>query len=77
MARTANIDTLDKKIEKAEQALVKSKERYDEAAAALKDLLDKRDAIRRDQLVKAIMNSSKSYEEILQFIEEDSMDSED
>ena len=37
----------------------------------LKDLMDKRDALRRDELITAIMKSSKPYDEILQFIKED------
>lgn len=34
-------------IEKAQQDLVKAKHRYDAVAATLKDLLDKRDALRQ------------------------------
>ena len=36
--------------------------------AALSDLLDKRDALRRDELVKAIMKSDRTYEEVLAFL---------
>lgn len=32
------------------------------------DLLDKRDALRRDELVKAILKSDKTYEEVLEFL---------
>lgn len=46
MAREINAELLDTKIEKAQQDLVKAKHRYDAAAATLKDLLDKRDALR-------------------------------
>ena len=35
---------------------------------SLSDLLDKRDALRRDELVKAIMKSDKTYDEILAFL---------
>ena len=31
-------------------------------------LLDKRDALRRDELVKAIMKSDRTYEEVLAFL---------
>ena len=47
MAREINAELLDTKIEKAQQDLVKAKQRYDVAAATLKDLLDKRDALRQ------------------------------
>ena len=47
MAREINAELLDTKIEKAQKNLVKAKHRYDAAAATLKDLLDKRDALRQ------------------------------
>lgn len=45
--------------------------------AALSDLLDKRDALRRDELVKAIMNSNRTYEEVLEFLNTGSEDKEE
>ena len=42
-----NAELLDVKIEKAQEDLVKAKHRYDAVAANLKDLLDKRDALRQ------------------------------
>jgi uncharacterized protein YjgD (DUF1641 family) len=36
--------------------------------AKLKDLMDKRDSLKRDRLVDAIMKSDKAYEEILLFL---------
>ena len=71
MARTTGIESLEQKIEKAQADVVKAKQKYDAAIAALKDLMDKRDALRRDELITAIMKSSKPYDEILQFIKED------
>ena len=53
MAREINAELLDTKIEKAQQDLVKAKHRYDAAAATLKDLLDKRDALRQKKLLDA------------------------
>ena len=60
MARMTSMEALDKKIEKAQELVRRRKKLYDEAIAALSDLLDKRDALRRDELVKAIMNSDKT-----------------
>ena len=57
MARMTSMEALDKKIKKAQELVSRRKKLYDEAIAALSDLLDKRDALRRDELVKAIMNS--------------------
>ena len=56
MAREINAELLDTKIEKAQKNLVKAKHRYDAAAATLKDLLD------------AIAQSGRSYEEIMQYL---------
>ena len=44
---------------------MKAKHRYDAAAATLKDLLDKRDALRQKKLLDAIAQSGRSYEEIM------------
>ena len=67
MAREINAELLDTKIEKAQKDLVKAKHRYD-AAATLKDLLDKRDALRQKKLLDAIAQSGRSYEEIMQYL---------
>lgn len=69
MAREINAELLDTKIEKAQQELVKAKHRYDTAAATLKDLLDKRDALRQKKLLDAIVQSDRSYEEIMQYLQ--------
>ncbi len=68
MARLTSMDALEQKIEKAQEQVSKTKKAYDAAIAALSDLLDKRDALRRDELVKAIMKSDKTYEEVLEFL---------
>ena len=63
-----SMEALDAKIEKAQAQVSKAKKQYDAAVAALSDLLDKRDALRRDELVKAIMKSDRTYEEVLEFL---------
>lgn len=68
MARMTSMEALDHKIEKAQELVSKRKKLYDEATSALSDLLDKRDALRRDELVKAIMRSDRTYEEVLAFL---------
>ena len=50
MARVTAMQAVDAKIEKAQEAVSKKKKKYDEAIAVLSDLLDKRDALRRDEL---------------------------
>ena len=68
MARMTSMEALERKIEKAQEQVSKTKKQYDAAVAALSDLLDKWDALRRDELVKAIMKSDKTYEEVLAFL---------
>ena len=77
MARMTSMEALDKKIEKEQELVSRRKKMYDEAIAALSDLLDKRDALRRDELVKAIMNSDRTYEEVLEFLNTGSEDEEE
>lgn len=68
------MEALEQKIEKAQADVVKSKERCEKAVATLEDLLNKREALRRDELVNIIMSSGKSYNEILQFFQCDESD---
>ena len=77
MARMTSMEALDRKIEKAQEQVSKTKKQYDAAVAALSDLLDKRDALRRDELVKAILKSDKTYEEVLAFLCADDKDAEE
>lgn len=51
--------------------VVKTKQKYDVAVAKHEDLMDKRDALKKDELVTAIMKRGKSYSEILRFINDD------
>lgn len=69
MARMTSMEALERKIEKVQVQVSKTKKQYDAAVAALSDLLDKRDALQRDELVKAIMKSDRTYEEVLAFLD--------
>lgn len=60
--------SLEQQIEKAQEKVIKTKAAYDAAVEALQKLLDKRDAQRKDDLWKAIIQSEKSYEEIMTFV---------
>ena len=68
MARTMNMEALDRKIEKAQHGVSVAKKRYDSATAELKKLLDKRDAIRSKELLKLVAESSMTYEEVIKLI---------
>ena len=67
--RMKKMISIDEKIEKARLDFEKAKVKYDVAAKDLQDLMAKKDAIRKDELIKAIARSGKSFDEILAFIE--------
>ena len=68
MARARKTITLDEKIEKAQEAVEKTKARYDAAVKELRALLEKEDAQRKQELLKALENSSRSFDEIMEFL---------
>jgi hypothetical protein len=59
---------IDEKIRQSEAALAKAKARYDAEAAVLKELLQKKQAMRNQELMEAIAKSKRSFEEILDYI---------
>lgn len=70
MARNVSKDLLEQKIVKVQNAIRKNREQYDKLTAELEELHKKQKAIRNEELLKAIESSSRSYEEILSFIQE-------
>ena len=62
---------IDEKIRQSEAALAKAKAKYDAEAAVLKELLQKRQAMRDRELMEAIAKSKRSFEEILDYINRD------
>ena len=61
-------DKLDAKIEQQKEALEKSKARYEAEKEALAELVKMRNELRKEELMNAVINSDKSYEEILAFV---------
>lgn len=68
MAGTRKTSTLDEKIEKAQEAVEKTKARYDAAVKELRMLLEKKDAQRKQELLKALESSPGSFDEIMEFL---------
>ena len=66
--RKTSREALEEKIEKAEADVIAAKKKYDQATANLKELLDKRDAIRKEDILSAVVKSGRSYEEIMNFL---------
>ena len=71
MARNISKESLEQKIAKTEKAISKNREQYDRLTAELEELHKnkKQKVIQSEELLKAIEGSSRSYEEILNFIQ--------
>lgn len=69
MARNISKESLEQKIAKVENAISRNREQYEKLTAELEELHQKQKAIRSEELLKAISGSSRSYEEILRFIQ--------
>ena len=72
--RQINAESLEEKISKAQDKLVATKKAYDEATQELRNLLEKRDAIRKDELYKKLVNSKWTFEQVIKLIESDPPD---
>ena len=77
MARNISKEGLEQKIEKVEKAISRNREQYDRLTAELEELHKKQKAIQSEELMQAIAESSRSYEEILGFIQGTSTENED
>ena len=76
MASQISMETLNAKIGEAEQNVARTKKAYEAATEELKKLMDKRDAVKRDEIVNAIIKSRKSYDEIMDFLADESQKAE-
>lgn len=76
MARTISKDTLEQKISKLETAISRNRQQYDQLTKELKELLDKQKAMQSEERMKAIADSSRSYEDILRYIRDETSEDE-
>ena len=60
--------TIDDRIRKAEEAVIKTKEKYDAALEELNLLVKKKKEMESKELMKAFAKSSRSLEEVLEFL---------
>ena len=64
MARTVVIELLEQKIVKAQSDVVKTKQLYETSISKLGELMDKRDALKRDALVMAMVEDADGAAEM-------------
>ena len=62
--------TLDEKITQAQEQIIKTKAKYDEAIAALEELLAKKRAMQNEELLRLFANSNRTYDEVVAFLKE-------
>lgn len=68
MARTKSITAIEKQIEKAKMVVDHAKDKYEASVEKLERLMEIRESLRKEELVAAITNSGKSYDEIMSFL---------
>lgn len=71
MARTKKVTSIKEEILKQEEAVARAKEKYDLEVKKLKDLYAKQDEMKKKELFAAVEKSSRSYEEIMAFLQEE------
>ena len=70
--RTASIEVIEAKLEKAKDRVISTKKAAQEAEEEYKRLLSERDKLRKEKLYKLVAKSSRTYEEIVRFLESES-----
>lgn len=63
--------SINEKIEKAKETVSRTKAKYDAALEELEKLMVKKEEMKKQELMAAIVNSSKSFDEIMTFLKDD------
>ena len=63
--------SLDERIEEQEQVVSKAREHYEAEVNKLEQMMNKRDELQKKELMKAVEDSSRSFDEIMQFLQGD------
>ena len=66
--RRSAVQTLDKKIEKQKAKLAKAKEKYETEKDVLMTLLKQQEELKQKELLEAIVQSGRTYEEVMAFV---------
>ena len=68
MARKKTVASIDSEIAKAQDALVKAKDKYDAIAKDLEELMEKKREHQARAIMDAFIKSGKSYKEMMNFL---------
>jgi septal ring factor EnvC (AmiA/AmiB activator) len=69
MARVKSIDSIEARIAKAQEDLVKAKAKYDDVAGNLEKLMVQKKEHQARQIMEAFIRSGKSFQEIMNFLD--------
>ena len=69
MARARH--SLDERIEEQKQVVSKAREHHEAEVNKLEQMMNKRDELQKKELMKAVEDSSRSFEDIMQFLQGD------
>ncbi len=69
MARKKSTETLDAEIAKTKSDMTKLQDKYDRLADKLKELQEQRQRIEADAIVEAYLQSGKSFDELMTFLQ--------
>ncbi len=72
--RKVSLEKLEAQIEQAKEKVVKLQNAADAAKKELKDLMDQRNILRQDVIIKLLTNSKRSYQEVVDFLQSDTPD---
>lgn len=70
--KLTEVEILNKQIEAAEAEIAKAKQKLDDATENLKALAEKKKTMQAEELLNAITNSGRSFDEVLDYIQSDS-----
>ena len=69
MARVKSIDSIEARIAKAQEDLVKAKAKYDDVAGNLEKLMVQKKEHQARQIMEAFIRSGKSFQEMMNFLD--------
>ena len=72
--RKASLEKLEIQIEHAKEKVVKTQNAADAAKRELKELMDQRDILRQDVIIKLLESSKRSYQEVVDFLQSSASD---
>lgn len=73
-SRKGSLEKLEAQIEQAKEKAIKTQNAADAAKKELKELMDQRDILRQDVIIKLLAKSKRSYQEVVDFLQSDPPD---